>query len=243
MTDKEVKQEAAAVQPPGDETPAPGGSTPEELAQQLQDRLQEMETGLKGEQRAGVRKSEEIQQLKEQLDSLRSDKELTQSLIAVMAQQQGKSEEELTEGIKADKPNLLQQYQTITRQQEAQRKVNSFQRRTEALGLTEDSDDFWAIRDAVEAGKYDRAESKLKKLEKAKAETPEGEPEPPKETEEEKATKHKKEIDEAARKMLEEKGLLTTEIGGPSGSSIAPTNEELDRMTPDEYAKWRKGKK
>jgi len=192
-----------------EETPTEETLEPQDEAARLNSLLQTMEENWKNEQRVSSKKEQDIQQLKREIDSLRSDKELSQSLIAMLANQQGKSEEEVTEEISSKKPNLLSQYQALQNTQEATRRVRQLQQRTDALGLDPQSEDYLDIRDWAQAGRYDRAEARLSKLEKAKKETP-------KETEEERITRL---AEERVKKIAEEKGLLTTDTSGPSGGA------------------------
>ena len=235
------KEEAKAeVKEPEEKVSEPEISPTEELAQ-LRSQLKEIEENWKNEQRVSSKKETDLQQMRERNDQLTSDKEITQALIATLATQQGRSEEEVSEDIRTNKPNLLAQYQTILQGQEAQRKVKSYQSRVEALNLTSNDEEYLDIKDLVETGKYDRAELKLRKLEKAKESGKETEPEGNKETEEERIDRL---AEEKSRRTLEERGLLTTETGGPSAASHAFKEVEKayaeGKITYAEYAEARK---
>lgn len=189
--------------------------TPELIKSRSQ--LQKMEDNYKNEQRVSSKKEQEIRELRDKIDSMASDRELQQAFLAALAQNQGKSEEEVAEEVQTKKPDLLNQYKMMLAQQEATRKVTSYQRQVGELGLTSTGEDYWDIKDWVESGKYGRADARISKLksligpkEEKKVE------EAAKETEEERIDRL---AEEKARKKLEAEGLLTTETGGPSASS------------------------
>jgi len=86
--------------------------------------------------------------------------------------------------------------------------LDGYRKRIESLGFTEEDEEYWEIHDLAVQGNLKRADIKLKKMEVVKKETPKPEP-----TEEQ--------IEEAARKQLEVKGLLKTETGMPSASGLS----------------------
>jgi len=123
--------------------------------------------------------------------------------------------------------DILAQLKEIQREQEAKRlearrqaerdeynqKANDIWAKAQALGLPDDNDELLDIEEFLSDGKLKKAEVRLKKLEQVKKkESSEGGP--PKESDEER-------IKKAAEQLLREKGLLTQDIGKPSGAADA----------------------
>ena len=113
------------------------------------------------------------------------------------------------------------------------------QKRAEALGIPMDDDRIAFVEYLTTNGQYDKADKALDALEAELKNPEEEQEETPKMTEAEMAEQHKKEVDEAARKMLQEQGLLTTETGTPSGAGVTITQEMIDnKMGEDDFFEW-----
>lgn len=169
---------------------------------ELQTKLEVAEGEAKAHQRVATEKGQALARQDERWGEVEALSDQMKLLAAAIAQSQNKSEDEFAEEIATKAPDLRLQFA----QMQAQRKVEGFQKRVEVLGLKQEDDTYWDVRDLVEAGKYERAEIKLKKLETQKAELQETTvPEPAKLTE-----------DELEKKFLEKHGLLPTSTGGPS---------------------------
>jgi len=204
------------------EKPEEGKSETEDVGR-LTSQIKTIEDNFKNEQRISSKKETELQTLRAELDGLRADRELSQSLLAIVAAQKGQPEDELGEEIRTKKPDLLAQYNTLRTRQEAQRKVSTYQRRVEALGLSPNDENYLDVRDLVIEGKYDRAEIRLKKLEAVKEE-------PPKEKIVEETLEERAEKLAEAKylKRLEKEGLLETDTGSPAGSLSSPQQAMQD---------------
>jgi penicillin-binding protein 1A len=96
---------------------------------------------------------------------------------------------------------------------QAEETANSFKSRVEALGLTQEDEDYWEIHDLVVEGKYPRAELKIKKLEASKNKPA---TDTNKESEEVRINRL---AEEKARKLMEEKGLLDVDAASPSAAA------------------------
>jgi len=168
----------------------------------LQERLSEEQGKLR--KQAGV--EERIQDLSDQM----------KILAAYVATSAGASEEELT-GIPQEKrETLLQKFDQLEKERKEKiektqlaETVAAYQKRTEDLGLSQDDEDYWEIHDLVTEGKFQRADVRLKKLGQARS----------KPTETPKSEDTDALVEERARKLLEERGLLIAETGGPSASA------------------------
>jgi len=182
---------------------------------QLQETSKQFEENWKREQRVGSQKEVKFQQLQEQLVSNESQSNIVKALIATIAQQKGQPAETFEEEIKEKQPDLLKQYEEISKQVEQQRqiremtsRIKDIQERTENL-LTPQDDDYEVIRAFAEAGKFDKADARLNKIEQAKQTKPI-------EADEDRIQRL---ADEKLRQELEKRGLLTQETGGPSASA------------------------
>lgn len=197
--------------------------TPEQQLKSLETELtkykalaDEKEKGFKtlqvqlGEEQGKLRKQagieERIQDLSDQM----------KILAAYVATSAGGNEDELTETPKEKKNALLQKFDQLEKERKEKtdkvqltETVATYQKRTEDLGLSQTDESYWEIHDLVTEGKFQRADIKLKKLEQAKT----------KPTETPKQVDIDKEIEERARKILEERGLLVAETGSPSASA------------------------
>ncbi len=100
-------------------------------------------------------------------------------------------------------------------------------------GLTDKDEEYWEIQAMLQSGisaNLKRAEIKVDKIKK-KVEVVTESPE-------QILKKHKDEVDEAARQLLESKGVLKSETGGPSGGKGGIlTLSEVDAMSQEEYHK------
>ena len=185
---------------------------------QLQQQIDTLKKEVAGEQRASSGKNLELQQLREELAQAKSDRETQQALMAILASREGKSEEEFGEEVQAKKPDLLAQFQTLTKSQQAQREQEKFNRAANAVwnrllatGIKEGDDAYYEIRSILNRGELDWAESKVGKLEK-QAEAPKAAE--VKETEEQMRERIKQEV-------LRESSAFKTETGKPSGAGLS----------------------
>ena len=213
--------------------------TAEELQKQLtelQETSQKNEENWKTAQRDGSKKQTEIQRLREQLQSNDSQSDMMKALVAMMAQNQNKTSDELTEEIKQQQPDLLKQFEQIQQASERKREIDratnrikAIQERTEALGIK--GEDYKVIRAFAQAGEYDDAESRLEQLETATK--------PPEEPEESEDDRVKRLATEKFEAMVKERGLLTQDPGIPSASSGTITKEILERRRSEPgFRKW-----
>ena len=220
---------------------------------QLRSQIQKLDANWKNEQRISSKKEDDLRQLREDLARLQSDKETSQALIAMIANQQGRSEEDVVEDLQSRKPDLREQFKQIQSEAEARRVGEQFRQRVEALGLTENDDVYWGIHDHVVSGNPERlkaANTKLKKLEQEKLETAnKGDKVMPTETEEQRIERLAEEkaeakADEKLRQEMEKRGLLTSDTGGPSavGRSFAEKEQAYSEgtLSLEEYSKARR---
>ena len=168
------------------------------------------------------------QEIKKQAD-LRAEiddlKELQKMGFALMAE--GKTPDEGVEPERKQELSKLfdskvSELDQKRQMREYQGKIVSYQGRTEALGLTEDDPEYWDIQDAATSFKFQKAEALLKRIEKSKEVKPTDTKEEKAESEEERINKL---VDEKLRLKMEEKGMLVSEAGGPSGAK--PNDEEI----------------
>jgi len=207
----------------------------------LEIQLEEKSKGLKTAHAKLTQKDDELKRRSELEGRLTSMEESNKFLIGYLSETQGKTGDDFEEAKAKRSPDLLKRFQTIQAESEKKRtveiqrqenisKINSIKERVEALGIPEDSEDYWEIEDFATRGKYDRAEARIKKLEAAKT------PEPPKETEEQIKERLEREI-------LEKHGLLKPEGAKPSAASLSFKKTEKEysegNITYAEYAKAR----
>ncbi len=190
--------------------------TLEELQKQLaalQETSQKNETNWKEAERVKTRLGQENQGLREGQNSRDSQDNMIKALIAVMANQKNQPAEEFTEEVKTQQPDLLKQFEVISKASDDQRKldnatgrIKSIQGRTEALKL--EGDDYELVKAFAEGGQYDKAEGKLDKLEAVSTKPPEVKDDV------------EKQVAEKLKAELESRGLLTQDTGTPSASSM-----------------------
>jgi len=204
--------------------------------QQFKELIGENPDGYKGLQRKLNQVNDELKKKsasESRLDTLEQSQRI---LIAMLSERENINNlDEIPEGKKTD---YLKQYDEVLKmqqlklqQEEFAVKVRDYQQRTDAIGLAVDSEDYMDIRDFVTAGKFDRAEAKLKKLEAHTVETKKTE------TPEEMEARLRKEIE---KKILDERGLLESETGLPSGTNIRTfTQQQIADMPMEEYIKLR----
>lgn len=180
---------------------------------QLRNQLKQFEENWKNEQRVSSKHLNKIGELEAKLE----DKDFQRAMLALVAQQRGETEEEVETSVKANKPDLLKQVDDLVKQREfkrqqedAQRVGEGYRKRVEALGLTPKDKTYRDIFRDVRDGLFDFADASLEELEKVKVVT------------QPKAEDKQKDIEEAARKMLEEKGLLKTDTGASLASGMNP---------------------
>lgn len=198
-----------------------------------------VEESWKNEQRVSSRKEQEIQRLQDRLNDITSDKEMSQAMMALIASQTGRSEEEVSEEVQARKPDLLKQFKTLEEQRlarraqdEAKKIGEQYRKRVEALGLTSKDKAYRDIYRDVREGLFDFADAQLAELE-AKASD-----EKPKESEEER----QKAIEEEALRLIQEKNpdSLKTDIGGPSAGGEVVSIESVKEAAREPVPKGKK---
>ncbi len=221
----------------------------QETIKQKDETAKKFEDNWKNEQRVSGRHAAEVERYKRDLDDRKADRDLMKLLAASIAEQKGQSEEAFTQDVKQRQGDLLTKFnelehkQEVTRRQrEVQAKVLDYQQKVEVLGLTEADDSYWDIRELVEGGNFARADVKIARLERQKQTLPkpvEQKPTHPQESEDDR-------IKKAARKMLEDQGLLTQETGGPT----APPSKDAamyakyanGEISFEDYSKWEKSR-
>ena len=119
------------------------------------------------------------------------------------------------------------------KQQEFAQVIDQYRLRTEALKLDPESEDYLDIQDLATRGNFKLADIRLKKLEVRQVE---------KDAEVAKTQKVSQEdddkrIEERARKILQEKGLLKTDSGTPAGGGGGKTwtRSQVNAMSVAEY--------
>ena len=221
MVKKATTEEAVETK---ENLPAPTNEVPVTEPQpdlvQLQTQLQEVEKRLLEERRTTTKHTARVQQLEEELAQAKGDKETQQALMAILAAQQGKGEEEFSEEVQAKKPDLLADYQAFIKTQQAQREQEKYNRSAKAVwnrllaaGVKEGDDAFFEIRGMLSRGELDWAESKVGKLEAAK-QAEASEAAEVKETEAEMRERIKQEL-------LRKTSAFQTETGKPSGAGLS----------------------
>ena len=211
--------------------------------QTLEGKATQAEENWKNEQRVSSRKEQEIQSLQGRISDMGSSNEMSQAMMALLAQQSGRSAEEIEGEVQANKPDLLKGFQAlqqkakIDKQQDEAKKIGEqYRKRVEALGLTSKDKAYREIYRDVREGNFEFADVAIAALEAEKAkqvaEQPQG-------TEDE---RFERRLEEEKRKWAEEEGLLTTETGGPSASSMSAQEAKKEYIAgniSDEEAKRR----
>ena len=227
-------QPAPAEQPAPTPTPAPDPLAP------ILAKLAALESQLKNQQRDISRKEAENKRLQSALEGREEDRNLLKAIVAVTAEQSGKSPDELTETVQTKSPDLIKKFDEITQKSEQRRlgdRIRQYQQRAISLGLTEDgerSGEYWKLYGMVARQDFDKAEQYLDNL-SAPAEV---KPVEPVKSPEQLAAERKKEIAEEARKMLEESGALRLNTVLPGGGVGATwTTSQIAKMPYPEYKK------
>ena len=228
--------EPIVEQPAGESTPEAVKVAPIDFATELsnlQVRLTQAEEARKAEARATSKKEAELQRLSKQLEERETDREFQKLMVATLADMQGKSESEFNEEVQAKKPDLLEKFNEIQRKSELKKiteRAAEFQQKVEALGYTEDDIEWHEMGGIVTSNNFRLAEMKLSKLQPKKTEPV---------VEKEDPAIRAKEIEEAARKYLEDRGLLKTDRLPPSATAKGrrPSLDELKASDPFETAK------
>ncbi len=182
---------------------------------------EEKEKGFKSLQRELSERDKKLSSfsaLHEEIQATREDQKLLAAYVASLA---GRTEDDF-EQAKGNKDALLKQLEekekqrTVVKQQkELQERAESIRQRVESLGYTPDTEEYHEIRNLVRNGDFEYAELKVKKIEEKRNvgnKEPETKPES-KETEEQRIERLAKAM---YQKMLEDKGLLTSDAGTPS---------------------------
>jgi hypothetical protein len=219
--------EEQKVETPAQETPPE--KTPEEQIKELNSQIEqirkEAEEAKKGLSTAHQTLTRKDQELKKQSD-IHSRINNLEDTIKVLA-----SVISETQAADVDNPNLKKErvdhYQKLvedmdkkrqfadqqSKQREYSERADAVWARATALGLTEEDDDYWAIRDSLTSGNIDRATAKVGKLEKTKTPAAPPKKEEKKEPEETEEAK----VERKARELLEKKGLFKSDTAIPSG--------------------------
>jgi hypothetical protein len=215
--DKEVQAAETPPETPPAEPPQEAVPTNEEV-EQLRQEKEKLEQNLKSAQGVTRKQAQDLEEKQAQLEAAISSRDTFQALVGLVAQQTGRSEEEIEETVRTQKPDLIKQANTLVQQQEARRrydeqvrKINSYQAKVEDLGLKETDKAYKHLRALVVAGDFATADEEIEAIQ-AEQGTTEKESEKPKETPEQRDERIKKEA-------LIEAGVLTPEGGEPSASS------------------------
>jgi len=237
---KAMQAEKPPPAPP--EKPVATGSSEEEEKPDpiayVMSKIEDMEKRLRNQDTAIARKEAENKRLQRDLESRDDERDLNRTLVSFLAAEKGQTEDQFEGDIKSRAPDVIAKFDTLVEQQKRRReeegfreRVADYQRRTEDAGLTEKDDDYWIIQDAVFKGQFPRADAKLDQLiEKASQKKPV-------DTEAQEKLR-RKEIEEEARRMLEESGQLKTETGSPSGLVSGKfTMAQIDAMSAQEFRK------
>ncbi len=212
MTD-EIKEEVSGK---------PEGNT--DAVAELTKRFETMEENFKKEQRISSQKDLDNKSLREQLNNRESERDLTKLMIATMAEQKGVTEDEMSAQIAVRKPDLMTQFAELEKKREVKVEEDKVRRTNDEYNakaneifekikhLPEDDENYKFVYNALMAQKPQDAEAWIKKMNEK--------PVVIKPTEEE--------VEEAARKKLEEEGQLTNDLPLPAGSG--------DVYTPDKVA-------
>ncbi len=206
-------------------------------------KLEETQKSLSAQDRRLSERDKELKR-REALDAkIDSMEDRIKILASVIAETQGQTEGEFEATTQTKKPNLAKTYEELERksvekrkQEEFQRKAGEYEAKVVDLGLTRKDNDYWDVYDMVAKGQFERADVLLEKLGDAKnivkaleVNKPAGE------TEEQRIDKL---AEEKARKLMEERGLLTTDTGNPTaaGKKIY-TMTDVRKMSAQEYKK------
>lgn len=204
---------------------------------ELANRLQAMEGQLKNLERINSKKEDENRRLRESLENRDVEQATMKAALTLLSSRTGQTEDDLETEIRQNSPNLAKQFESLVdgerkkRQQERQAEtVSSYQARTAELGLTEADKEYWAIFGAVAAGKFDKADKILEDVTEAKK---------PKQEKPVETKPKVEDVEEAARKLLEERGQLRTERPQPAAvtSGTTWTMGQIRKMSTQEYAK------
>ena len=219
----------------GTETPKPlvAEETPESKLAKVTDELEQTKKRLSESDRRVTKTSEDlkrVQDLRDELDELKENQKL---YLAFLAQREQTTEADMSETIKADKTNLLKLIEDKEKGFAEKRKQSEAKRRQEEYAVQ--ADQIWT---QAEASKTLSRQEKidvykaLKEGDLALAKLVIGSPET-------KPEKAKEDVEEAARKILEERGQLTTDLGGAGGSGTGRvyTIAEVEKMSPEDYKK------
>ena len=248
------EQETQTQETPSVETPPPEQppeETPEVLKSRLAELNKQLEEAKKGLSTAHQTLTKKDQELKRQAD-LRSEIEEIKGtlkvyvgLFAEMGQAPVDDPEAKQKTVEKFNQAVVE-LETKAKQREYASKANEVWGRTQSLGLTEEDDDYWTIRDALQAGNLERAAAKVAKLEKSKsaaAPPPPPAAAPPKaptETEEERINRL---AEEKAQAILKGSSLYKSDTAVPSGRGLnkAAILKQLaeGRMDADAMAKAR----
>ncbi len=199
--------------------------TKEEIGQ-LRSDLQKMEQNLKSAQGVTKKQTQELEKLQTQYENVISSQELYKAILAIKAEETGKTEDDIfTEG-QTRKIPLTQQIDAKIAQQEQKRqqqeqqrqyaqfnqKVNDYQKTVDELGLKPTDKTYKHIRALVRSGDFETADEEIEAI---KTKPPTSEPK----KEEQKVELTEEEKEKISKEYLEKKGLLKSETGAPSTSA------------------------
>lgn len=178
-----------------------------------------------------------------EIQTLRQDMTQNMQLMAAMAYE-GRPPEAAEDLSTVEKGDALKRTQAFivqeTAKNEAKRKEQDYFRKADAIYARaeklygDDVDTLHSIRNLIRAKDLDLAEKKIDKAEAKMTEEPTESKEP--------EGTFEKRLEEEKRKWAEEEGLLTTETGGPSASSMSAQEAKKEYIAgniTDEEAKRR----
>ncbi len=207
---------------------------PEDKLTAIEKQLAEFSQRLNQQQSVITKKDVENKRLREQLEDRSEETALTKAMIAALSLQTGQSTEEVETAVKQKQPDLIKQYDEILtksktqrQQEEMARNIRELEKSVSQLGYKRGDPEYYEIFGRAADNDFDGAYARIGELAAKK--------QPPK-VEEKK--EEKVDVEEIARKYMEEHGLLKTETATPSGSgSKIWTREEVQNMPPKEYRK------
>jgi len=226
--------------------------TPEEQLAAIQAELKEAkekweqsEKGLRTAHQTLTEKDKVMKRLESEradISSLSAKVEVLGGMLSELME--GREESHLEEETPKKKVDYAKKFQEVETMSKMRTQIEPRQRRAEALGIPMTDLRIATVEYLTTSGQFDKADKALDALE-AEANKSKEEPkeEKPKETE---AERIERLVEEKTRQFLEEKGLLRTEAGGPSGAGRKPTTKaeaarlySEGKLSDKEYAEWR----
>lgn len=204
---------------------------PQEKAPDLEAKLKALEERLNKQDAAISKKDAENKHLRGQLEDRTEETSLTKAMIAALSLQTGQSTEEVEQTVKQKQPDLIKQYDEILtksktqrQQEEMTRNIRELEKSVIQLGYKRGDPEYYEIFGRAADNDFDGAYARVGELTAKK--------QPPK------VEEKKVDVEEIARKYMEEHGLLKTETAAPSGSGAKTwTRADIASMPPKEYRK------